>query len=273
MAAIIFAVASLTMAHPIPPNHLEVFPQQDPRRWTRNPSPPEVTPKDFVRIFPGIDSITITTESLPPHVRGDTNPLNLEIVLKVAKWLNPKTILEVGTFRGRTTLALGNNTSAERIVTVDLPLGENTEFPWYGTDAEYLRVSDRPVFFQPSERIHQVYADCTSRSALIDVLNREFPDTTIDFAYIDAAHTYEGVIVPFETVLSKLSPGGIIAFDDYLSAGFVPVTEAISYLSREKGYVFYIFTCPNPTGVGVKSTVLFINDPLCKNRDWKQEVP
>jgi predicted O-methyltransferase YrrM len=262
----------MRLAKPIHPTKLEVNPGMDPRRWKGNPAPPEVTPADFRRIFPGIEDISISTDSLPPHIRGDTNPGNLELLLKIAKWMDPETVLEIGTFRGRTTLGLLHNTVASRIVTLDLPLGVHTNGPIYGPDEEYLRTSERPVIFDPNEScIRQVFADCTDASDLSRAIERAFGASTIDFAYIDAAHTYEGVIVPFRTVLRKMSPGGIIAFDDYMKPAFAAVTEAISYLSRMDWYVFYSFAHPNPNGHGTTSTVIFINDPLCKHRNWAVE--
>lgn len=257
---------------PIHPTKLEVFPGQHPKRWFRNPSPAEVTPADFNRMFPGIDKISESTELLPKHLRGDTNPGNLSTILKIAKWISPEKIVEIGTFRGRTTLALSQNTLANKIITVDLPVGQKTCYPTYGTDEEYLRTSERPVLFDTSTtRIIQVFADCTNSKELSDVLVKQLDRSRIDFAYIDAAHTYEGVMVPFKTILPMMREGGIIAFDDYMKPAFAPLTEAISYLSRVEGYVFYSVAHPNPTGMGMTSTIIFVNVASCKNRDWQHE--
>jgi predicted O-methyltransferase YrrM len=264
--------SSMNVAVPIHPTQLEVYPGQDPRRWTRNPSPPEITPHDFERIFPGIDTVSVSTDLLPKHIRGDTNPGNLNTLLKVAKWLNPTTILEIGTFRGRTALGFSQNTLAKKIITVDLPLGAVTSGPSYGPDAEYLRTSDRPVLFDSTvTRISQVFADCTNQTDLSSTIEKALDGSSIDLAYIDAAHTFEGVIVPFTTILPKMAPNGIIAFDDYMKPAFAAVTEAISYLARERGFVFYSVAHPNPVDHGTTSTVFFINHPSCMNRDWKNE--
>lgn len=261
---------AITVASPIHPNELHLYPGQGLGRWHRNPSPPEVLPEDFNRIFPNIEHIEISG-CLPAHKRGDTNPGNLITLLKVAKWLNPRTVVEIGTFRGKTTLSLAENTLASRIITVDLPLGKPTKYPTYGTDQEYIRTEERPVLFEPSQRISQIFADCTDEQELREGLVRSLDGSRIDFAYIDAAHTYEGIMVPFKTILPMMSEGGIIAFDDYMKPAFAPLTEAISSLSRVEGYIFYSVAHKDPTGPGVTSTLFFINDPRCKNRDWQHE--
>ncbi len=257
-------------AKPIHPTKLEVYPGQYPNKWLRNPAPAELMPDDFKRVFPGIESITTKAASLPKHIRGDTNPGNLDTLLQVAKWLGPATVLELGTFRGRTTLGFLENTNAD-IVTVDLPLGIQTKVPPFGPDLEYIRTCERPVLFNVNNsRIRQVFVDCTDSDALSASMRETFGATTIDFAYIDAAHTSEGVIVPFTTLLPMMTSGGIIAFDDYMKSTYADLTAAICRLSRE-GYVFYSIAFLNPNGHGTTSTVFFINDPLCKNRDWKNE--
>lgn len=267
-------ITSKKIAIPIQPTKLKVYPGQDTRRWIRNPSPAEITIDDYNRIFPGIDSISISTDDLPEHIRGDTNPNNLITILKIAKWLNPEKIVEIGTFRGRTTLAFSQNTLANKIITVDLPLEKKTLYPTYGTDEEYLRKSNQSVLFDSSiTQISQVFADCTNNEELLETLTTQLNGEKIDLTYIDAAHTFEGVIVPFKTILPMMREGGIIIFDDYMKSAFAPITEAISYLARVEGYVFYCISSPNPTGLGTTSTIIFINEESCKNRNWQNEQP
>lgn len=42
------------------------------------------------------------------------------------------------------------------------------------------------------------------------------PDASLDFAYIDGDHSYAGVRRDIAAIASKMRPGGILAFDDYV---------------------------------------------------------
>jgi hypothetical protein len=49
---------------------------------------------------------------------------------------------------------------------------------------------------------------------------RQFEDQSIDFAYIDGDHSYEGVCADLENLFPKMKDEGIIAFDDYHRFGW-----------------------------------------------------
>jgi hypothetical protein len=48
----------------------------------------------------------------------------------------------------------------------------------------------------------------------------QFKDQTIDFAYIDGDHSYEGVCADLAVLFPKMKNDGIIAFDDYHRFGW-----------------------------------------------------
>jgi hypothetical protein len=48
----------------------------------------------------------------------------------------------------------------------------------------------------------------------------QFKDQTIDFAYIDGDHSYEGVCADLAALFPKMKDDGIIAFDDYHRFGW-----------------------------------------------------
>ncbi|MBI5223375.1 class I SAM-dependent methyltransferase [Candidatus Micrarchaeota archaeon] len=259
--------------HFVHPRDLAVHPGQDPRRWVRNPGPAKVLEADLDRLFPGFSSVApLTSSALTPHIRGDTNPGNLDFLLRVAAWLEPALSVEIGTFRGRSTIALAQATGAP-VITCDYPSDLVRKSPNSGPDYEYLRTRDQiGELFHGREAelgITQTYADCTSPQMLRARLRKALAGRLVDFAYVDAAHTTEGILVPFRTLLPLMAEGGIIAFDDYMKDGFPGIVHALVELSRE-GYVFYHQAFNNPT-FGTTSTVLFLNLPDCTHRQWRTE--
>lgn len=57
-----------------------------------------------------------------------------------------------------------------------------------------------------------------------------FEDESIDFAYVDGDHSYEGVCADLEALFPKMKVGGVMAFDDYHRRGWwgVGVIKAIN---------------------------------------------
>ncbi|MEM9710326.1 MAG: class I SAM-dependent methyltransferase [Pseudomonadota bacterium] len=57
-----------------------------------------------------------------------------------------------------------------------------------------------------------------------------FKDKSIDFAYVDGDHSYDGVKADLRALYPKLKPGGVMAFDDYHRRGWwgIGVIKAIN---------------------------------------------
>lgn len=129
--------------------------------------------------------------------------------------LQPRKILETGTFRGMGALAMALNAPNAEIYTVDLPDevgGEDAKTLSRG-DKEWVRLSQglkgAAFIGHPVEsRIHQIWAD----SLTMDV--RQFIDVA-DFCFIDGGHSYECIKADTENALKVLSPNGVIVWDDY----------------------------------------------------------
>lgn len=49
---------------------------------------------------------------------------------------------------------------------------------------------------------------------------KKFKNNTINFAYVDGDHSYEGVRADLEALMPKMISGGIMAFDDYHRRGW-----------------------------------------------------
>lgn len=54
------------------------------------------------------------------------------------------------------------------------------------------------------------------------------PDSSLDFVYVDANHTYEHCLADIKAWLPKVKPGGYIGGHDYLAACFLGVVNAVN---------------------------------------------
>lgn len=62
------------------------------------------------------------------------------------------------------------------------------------------------------------------------------PDNSLGMVYIDADHSYEGVMVDLENYYQKVVPGGIIALHDYSSPDY-EVKRATEEFCISRGYI------------------------------------
>ena len=70
------------------------------------------------------------------------------------------------------------------------------------------------------------------------------PDKSLDFIYIDADHTYEGVRSDLENYWPKLKPGGILAGHDYIEYSFrgikFGVMEAVNEFVKKNNLFLHL---------------------------------
>jgi predicted O-methyltransferase YrrM len=73
----------------------------------------------------------------------------------------------------------------------------------------------------------------------------------IDYLYIDADHTYDGVRADLELWAPLVKPGGLILGDDYGHRVFPGVKQAWDEFERERGLMFtrYQSNPPDPDGI------------------------
>jgi predicted O-methyltransferase YrrM len=132
-------------------------------------------------------------------------------LLAIAKKVNAKRILELGTFDGNTTLNLAANTEAD-IVTVDLPPDFNS-FQAQGGDSINNMTTrtqlGRQLCHHPlAPRIRQVFGDSMK-------LDWDTLGTGFDLIFIDACHKYSYVLSDTKNALARVSKGGAIVWHDY----------------------------------------------------------
>lgn len=148
-------------------------------------------------LFEDFHDTLVTFSDLP---RGTwSTPLNdIAMILKVALCSDAKRILEVGSFRGYTALALAKNLAEDaRIVTVDAYPDHGEAYrdtPWANRIDRRVGVMG-PDIFTPEER------------------------GSYDLIFLDANHFYEGVKADTEVLLEFLKPHGFLLWHDYANWG------------------------------------------------------
>jgi predicted O-methyltransferase YrrM len=120
----------------------------------------------------------------------------------------PKTILEIGTAAGGTLLLSTRLADANAaIFSIDLPSG-----PYGGGYPEWKMPLYRS-FAKAGQRIELIRGDSHS-DEVFGVLQRLLEDRRIDYLFIDADHSYEGVRRDFEMYSALLAEGAMVAFHD-----------------------------------------------------------
>jgi predicted O-methyltransferase YrrM len=134
----------------------------------------------------------------------------LSYICSLAKAQSPRVVVEIGTFRGFTTLHLSRNTPDScRIFTVDLP-PEFAEKAAFYSDSHLVKGCGAvPRVFGNGQKITQILQDSTT------ILWEHFLRSPIDFAFVDGSHLYEHVRKDTEGVLKALAPNGIVVWHDY----------------------------------------------------------
>jgi len=144
---------------------------------------------------------------------GSIAPMERYMLAHLVRHFKPRNLLEVGTFRGTTScLLLDNMARHARLFTIDLPPQEVSSDRAGLTDAHLIR--QRHVGADMKE--HPRFRD------VVQVLGSTYEQSTwkqippvIDFAFIDASHSYEAVRNDTERVRQKLTNNGVIVWHDY----------------------------------------------------------
>jgi predicted O-methyltransferase YrrM len=181
--------------------------------------------QDIFEIFPGLDGLRVTIEHLPG--RGVGTPVDeLAYLAMITKALQPRTIFEIGTFRGRTALNFALNSPDDCVIyTLDLdprqraPVGGT-----YLTDVEIIHSAAPGEDYRGKDvanKIRQLYGDSTSFD-FAPYLGK------VDMAFVDGAHHYAAVKSDTQNALQMVRPGGMIVWHDFANYGdYNDVTRAI----------------------------------------------
>ncbi len=164
------------------------------------------------------------------HVHDDTilTPLEqLACLALISRAMEPETIFEIGTFRGRTAMNFALNSPDHcRIYTLDLPPGqrEETQLPAGQADRTIMGASDPGRLYRGTDvegKITQLFGD----SQTFDFSPWE---GKIDLVYVDGAHHYDAVRRDTGNALRIVRPGGCVLWDEFGNYGdYNDVTRAV----------------------------------------------
>jgi predicted O-methyltransferase YrrM len=170
---------------------------------------------------------TIQLTELPEN-NGNITLQELSVIAALVRQNAPKTIFEIGTFDGRTTLNMAVNAAPEaRLFTLDLPREQVDSTKLHVTTGDRVFI-DKPksgarfAGTDAAKGIRQLYGD----SADFD-FSPYFG--TINLVFVDGSHAYDYVLNDTKIALKLLRDGhGVILWHDY--AAWVGVTKALNEL-------------------------------------------
>lgn len=182
-------------------------------------------------MLPAVGPDEITSDGTPVALFGleprDGNVSLLEIIVlaRLVRERAPRTIFEIGTFDGRTTLNLAANAPDDAMVfTLDLPANEPTAYALAPADYHFVNKpasGARLAGTAYATRVTQLYGD----SATFD-----FSPYHSEFVFVDGSHAYEYVKSDSMRALELVGDGpGVIVWHDY--AGWDGVTRALQELA------------------------------------------
>jgi hypothetical protein len=147
---------------------------------------------------------------------GQDAPLaDLVFLLQLIRKLKPKSILEVGTYRAKTTFAFAQNASDAKIVSYDI-----------------ARIESPYRDFLESNSLHELRIDNFSKNTQVH------SEPAFDFIFIDAGHRFDEVLSDSRICFQIVSEKGCIVWHDYRTNEFLnpglEVPEALDVLQRER---------------------------------------
>lgn len=162
------------------------------------------------------------------------------LIAALARGLDARTFLEIGTNRGRTSWTVARNNPDLHVYTLDVPLSASSG------DVELELGSDDHHFFRPGEACGEAFRDTPEAQRITqlwgDSATFDFSPYAgaVDLVYVDGGHSYDYVKSDTENALALLSPGGTIVWDDYGShpGVYQYVTELAATLDRPVYHVF-----------------------------------
>jgi hypothetical protein len=217
-------VTSLDIHLPIPSIFLaEMFPEQPP------------DDSNAIKLMPGT------------ALNGAPNIVEQFILCALVKKIQPQTILEIGTFKGGTTWHLYQNAPPDAtIYTIDLP---DDEIPSDVTDLQ-LAANKRRPFLPKSDRVRQILIDSKKWDGRLD--------SKVQFAFIDADHSYEGIRNDTEKTLPLLDRYACICWHDALEKDFGYGTMPYLLELRKEGWKIFRLRSSHE----ISSIAIWMTEPM-----------
>jgi hypothetical protein len=168
---------------------------------------------------------------------GHWGNVSIEEVCKlalIARWLQPRRVLEIGTYNGMTTLQIALNVPSDAVVyTLDLPPDMQAALPLSDLD-NYVAHHFRQRFGTQTGSYFAGRTDVHIRQLLGDSATFDYAsaiDGPLDLVFIDAAHDYPNKKIDSERALELLSPHGVVIWHNYADVTCPDVTKYLGELS------------------------------------------
>ena len=205
--------------------------------YNRSEAHAQIPSKTLEAIFPGIERVEVTLADAS-YRDGNMTTRELYTLCALARHLQTRSVLEIGTFDGLVITHLARNTDSEaHLVTVDLGPEDlqHLRWPLAPGEATYVKkptIGEKIDQLPPGERsrIKQLYGDSTQ-------LDFQSYYNQVDLVFIDGSHRYEYVEHDSQEAFRMRSPQGIIVWHDYLS--WPDVTRYLNRL-RHQYPIFHI---------------------------------
>ena len=165
---------------------------------------------------------------------GNVNLAELAILAQAAAAIPAgSSVVEIGTFDGRTTLNLAVNANAARVFTLDLPPDERAAFALAPGERQYVDKPQpgarfracSPAWQEAAQRITQLLGD----SATVDWTPYA---GRAGLVFVDGSHAYDYVRKDTETALRLVQRGGFVLWHDY--GRWEGVSRALDELEAER---------------------------------------
>lgn len=222
-----------------------------------------VPERSIDQLVPGASKIPVQLFGSQVRTHPWQMPVDeLAVLAVICRDLAPRTVFEIGTFTGGSTLAMAANTPDEtRILTLDLDPRTTMTAEQRAGSPDYSAGS---LFAgtRYQKRIRQLIGD----SQTFDF--RAYYDTA-ELVFIDAVHTYDHVARDTTNALRILQSGGTIVWHDYRWNDDAPecagVTECVNELADSGVECFQIIG----TRFAISSRIC---DPRSAEADWNRHL-
>lgn len=175
-------------------------------------------------VLPGISQTPFSVVDFRQEY-GGVSYAEARLLAASIQLLQPTSLFELGTFNGATTRLLVLNALPDaRVTTIDLPPEHSLRKDRATVDVSPQEVGALYRGTAEEQRIDQLYGN---------TLEFDFSpyDRSVDWIFIDAAHTYEAVLSDSRNALRMIRPGGIIFWHD-VSLKFEGNCLALSQISE-----------------------------------------
>jgi predicted O-methyltransferase YrrM len=180
--------------------------QLNQRVWKARYGLPEVT-LESLNPAPAAEPPIMDNICMPPYF-GPKDHDDYLPLMRIARGLNPRTIVELGTAHGNTVANLCRNCPGAHIVTVNAPMEEQTgKITTFDLTRERIGVVYRRHGFE--RRVTQIFAN-TLHMDLAPYVG----SGRVDLAIVDACHDAPYVVNDFHKVIPFVRPGGVVLLHD-----------------------------------------------------------